>query len=325
MKFNKILIDVSNVYWKAYSTSSNMSFSDENNELIVTGGIFTTIRSVNKISREYLSEDGTIYFLFDATHKKPSISQLDSVPSRKEIDPEYKANRKAQDDVFYWGMSKLQEIFMNHSDNFKLVEIPGLEADDLVKPILDHEITPTDKVLLVSEDKDWGRGISDNVYWLNYKKQVLNRDSYNDIHGFYPDENRLTIYKSFRGDAGDGIPKGVSGMREKDLLLLLGTYTDLDSIFDNVNSIESISDNWKKKILENKARIKLNYTLVDYLPISKSLFYEFLFESRFNQSALRLIYKSLNFRISEIDKRLMNYANREKPKSMLGFRSVSRA
>ena len=190
---------------------------------------------------------------------------------------------------------------MNYRSNFVVVKIPGYEADDLVKPLLEEVEDEYEQVLLVSKDLDWARGFSlaKNVYWLNGDK-VYDPDLFEEEYGFFPTCESLTLYKAFRGDDSDHIPKGVPGIREKVLVKLVEEFDSVDEIISKIEKISYLGENWKNKIIENKNRIKLNYRLVDYLPLKRETVQEYAISCEYNPKVLRNLYHSLGFKISRL-------------------------
>lgn len=312
-KFKSILLDISNIYHRSYATSSHLTFVTPKGVEIVTGGVLTSLKTIRKIRREFLEPRGKIYCLLDATRKPVTDPELTEYTNyRKEIDPDYKAGREPKPDVFYEGMNALYSILNFYGEDINIVEIEGLEADDLVKPLLEI-IQPSDgnEVLLVSGDLDWARTISDRVYWQNHQKEIHNRDSFYEKYDFYPE--KLALQKAFRGDGSDGIPKGVKGIKTTSLNLILEKYSDVKEVYENIDRVEFLSQSWKDKIKNNFSRLKLNEQLIAFIPVDSRLCQRHITKSSFQPKMLRMIYKSLGFRITEIDPRLLQEFPEEKP------------
>lgn len=331
MKFNKIFVDISNLYHRAFATSSHLTFKLPDGTSVVTGGIFTSVQMIKKLVSTHLSENGTMYFLFDYTHvdydKNSSDKKSENYEEnlRKNIDPEYKANRVAKTDAstFFYGLNVLQMILLNFHEQFVIVKIPGYEADDLVKPFLDEAEGSNDNILLASNDLDWARGIKNNIYWLK-NDEIYDEERFYEIYGFYPKNNSLTLYKAFRGDS-DNVPAGVPRIREKVLVRLVSEFDSLDEIIRSVDKLSYLGDVWREKILENKNRLKLNYRLIDYMPIPSDVLESHITSCSFNAEALRYLYKSVGFRLSKIDERLMKiFPGEEDPKNFFGFEYLNR-
>lgn len=294
-KFSKILIDISNVYHKNMHTNKNLTTTLEDGTSLITGGIFGTIRSINKLEREHGSDNCQVYLLFDNTTSGGN--------KRKEIDPEYKANREKKDHSFYKGLDYLRFILMNYKDNFIVSYRTGYEADDAVLPII-SKFDKNENVLLVSEDMDWARSLSDNVFWFT-KKEIWSSERFEEKYGFKPSNDSVVFWKSLKGDVSDNIPKGILGIRENLVQQLIVDFKDVDEMLNNLDNISYLSDKWKDKIRENKARLKLNAQLVDFITTADENIDEFIFPCEFKPNTLRTLYHALGFTISSFDPRLL--------------------
>lgn len=300
MRFKNILVDMSNMYYKAYYTSKHLTFKLPDGTDVVTGGVYTTIKSLQLLEREYLLPGGSMFFIFDET-----ANQLDpdSEPFRKSIDPEYKANRKKNTSPsFYWGLNYVGCILRSYRDNFFVVKSPGIEADDFVRPLLKEF---SGESLLVSSDLDWARSIGEGVMWMPSSKEPLyGKEEFKAKYKFLPDDRKLMLYKTFRGDVTDNIPKGVLGIGEDLLLRLINEFNDIDSIIKGVQNIEFLNEGWKNKIYENRGRLQLNFQLVDFLPISHEMLEQSIVPCKFESEILQKLYRNLGFNLETFDEKL---------------------
>lgn len=315
-KYSRILIDVSNLYHRGHSVSSHLTFKSPNGKEIVTGGIYTSLKMIQRIQKDYLAPDGFMYFLFDNVHSGDN--------KRKDIDPEYKGNRVKKDQSFYKGMDLLHLILLSYDDNFIVIKRPGSEADDLVSSLL-KEFSQYERVLLVSNDMDWARGISENVHLAKYEKKdyvVYTPEYFEEKYGFYPTNEAVVLYKTFRGDDSDNIPKGVPGIRENVLIRLIEDYDSLKEILNDIDEISYLGDTWKKRIKENKARLRLNNSLVSYLEVPFNELKEYMFFGEFKPSSLRSLYDSLGFNSATLDSRVLKVS--EEKRSFFDFKQLDR-
>jgi 5'-3' exonuclease len=294
MRYSRILIDIAGLYFRAFSTSRHI-VSDVEGKRMITGGIFTSLKIIKYIESNYLSEDGRIYFLFD----NPSSGEI----RRKDIDPDYKINRKKQDPQFYRGLDYLQLVLRNYKNGYRIIQRPETEADDLVFPILKSFEGHNHFVLLVSNDMDWSRAIEDRVHWLvhsNDKYIIYDEDLFFNKYGFYPGHNEVCLYKALRGDAADNIIAGVKGIPERVILDIVHQVKSVQNMFLKLNDIR-IDEQWKKAIQQNKGRIQINLMLIDYQPLSMADVREYTIISEFNKSMLLMYYRIFGFDTSQID------------------------
>jgi 5'-3' exonuclease len=299
MRYSRIFIDVSGLYFRAFSVSQHL-IADVEGKRMVTGGIFTSIKMIQRIEREYLENGGRIYFLFD----NPSSGEY----RRKEIDPDYKVNRKKRDPQFYRGLDYLQLVLMHYQTGYRVVRRTSSEADDLIAPILKSFEGKSYSVLLVSNDMDWSRAISDTAHWLVSRDNhdiIYTKEKFYDEYGFYPGLNEVCLYKAIRGDASDNIPPGVNNIPEDVVLDIIRQAKSVSNMFLYLNDL-NIPRQWKELIRQNRGRIQLNLMLVDYQPVSVEDCRECAFITEFNKDMLSMFYRMLNFKPEGIDERLRN-------------------
>lgn len=304
MKYDNLIFDVNNYYHKAHHVYKDYS-QDIGNKRIMTGGVYGFIKMLRKYEREYLKENGHIYFLFDNPDSKKDTRQLS-------IDPNYKANRKKYSQPFYRGLDYLRLLLMNNSDNSTIIYGTGFEADDLAPNVI-NKIDKNESTLILSEDLDWARLIDfqGKTIHLYMNKKVFDKKTFNNKYNFIPTQENIILYKVIKGDTADNIPIGIPGIRTEKVERLIGDYNDIFEIIENINMIDYLNDKWKKKIIERKARLRLNHQLVSFIPISDSYLKQFTFKSKFRPKSLIFLYESLKFNPIELDKRLEQYYNNE--------------
>jgi 5'-3' exonuclease len=272
---------------------------------MVTGGIYTSIKMIQRIESGRLSENGRIYFLFD----NPSSGEV----RRKDIDPDYKINRKKQDPQFYRGLDYLQLVLRSYKNGYRVVQRPETEADDLVFPILKSFEGRNHFILLVSNDMDWSGAVEDRIHWmvhLNDKDIIYDKDLFFNKYGFYPGRNEVCLYKALRGDASDNIAAGVKGVPEQVVLEIINQAKSVQNMFLKLDDLQ-IDDKWKNAVRKNKGRIQINRMLIDRRPLSASDVRGHTVVSEFNKKNLLMYYRIFGFDIGLIDPRL-NYEN-DKP------------
>jgi 5'-3' exonuclease len=275
---------------------------------MITGGIYTSLKMIQRIESNYLSENGRIYFLFD----NPSSGES----RRKDIDPDYKINRKKRDPQFYRGLDYLQLVLRSYKNGYRVIQRPEAEADDLVFPILKSFEGHNHFVLLVSNDMDWSRAIEDKVHWLVHssdKDIIYDKYLFFDKYGFYPGYNEVCLYKALRGDTSDNIIAGVKGIPEQVALEIIRQVKSVQNMFLKLNDIR-IDEQWRKAIQQNKGRIQINFMLIDCQPLSMAEVREYTVVSEFNKNTLLMYYRILGFDIDQIDPRL----NRGEDKPLQG-------
>lgn len=299
-KYQSILIDGNNLYERNYHVNKNLTFVMEDGTELITGGIFGFIHSLEKIRREYLSDYGKIYLIFD--------NHASKIRMRKEVDPDYKKHRQRKPKTFYRSIELLQQILLNYDDNCVLIYRTEYEADDLVKPVILSLISEYDRVLLVSDDMDWARMMNYGgrpIEWLS-GGTIYDDKSFEEKYGYYPSENNIVMWKTFRGDKSDDIPVGVSGIRKEIIHKLMEDCTDIFDVILHLNEIPYLGI-WKNKIKEAEARLRLNHQLVSFIGIGEEELEDFIYSCEYRPKNLKVYYDALGFNIEKFDKRVFNY------------------
>lgn len=307
-KYKKIIIDSNNLYYRNFEVNKNLSYT-VNGSPMHTGGIYGSLRSVFAYYKKYLLSnlpDSEIIFTFDNHASKNNL--------RKQIDENYKCNRIERSKKFYKGIDYLEKIFLNLYDNAKVIRISYMEADDLIPAILNN-FNKNDKILLISNDEDWCRSITDNIHVLK-NNEIITKYSYKEKHGFFPNIRNITLYKSFKGDTSDNIPNPIKRFPHKVLIELMNY--DFEDIWDffykfdkgEFNNIlsEDINATWYNKLKDNskiRKRLILNWRLVDYMGCPEADFQNGTYQCKFNSIVLRTLYSVLGFNIEKLDYRLI--------------------
>ncbi len=150
---------------------------------------------------------------------------------RKDIYPDYKANRHGMPDDLAAQMPILHELLS--AMHVQIVEAPGVEADDIIGTI-SHSFDGDSYI--VSGDRDMLQLVSDKTTVLLTIKGVteveaVDLDTLKSHYNLTP--SQVIEYKALRGDTSDNIP-GVKGVGEKTAMILLDKYGDIDTLFAHV-------------------------------------------------------------------------------------------
>ena len=141
-----------------------------------------------------------------------------------------------------------------------LCYIDYVEADDIMAYAARHIFKK--EVLIVSSDKDFLQLVDDRIsVYQPTKKKMVYKDDVKELFGV-PSHN-LVFYRIFDGDKSDNIP-GVRGVGPKTLvnklLFLQNENLDMITLMENVSEMDN--EKLKKKILDNKDVLELNYRLM---------------------------------------------------------------
>ena len=151
---------------------------------------------------------------------------------RKEIYPQYKANRKGMPDDLAEQMPVLHQLLNLMGVN--IVERAGVEADDLIGSLAKKFDVPT---LIVSGDKDLFQLVNDNTSVLLTKKGISEVEVVTPttlMQNYKLTPSQVIEYKALRGDTSDNIP-GVRGVGEKTATALIEKYGSIDQLYHNID------------------------------------------------------------------------------------------
>lgn len=165
---------------------------------------------------------------------------------RKDIYDQYKANRKGMPDDLAAQLPVLHDVL--NAMQVKVVEIAGVEADDLIGTLarkLDAQS------LIVTGDRDMLQLVNDNTNVILTKKGIseverVDLDVLKANYGLTP--MQVVEYKALRGDTSDNIP-GVKGIGEKTATALIAKYGDIDGVYSHIDEQKGAL---KQKLLEDK-------------------------------------------------------------------------
>lgn len=174
---------------------------------------------------------------------------------RKDIYPDYKANRHGMPDDLAAQMPVLHELLAKL--RVTVVEKAGIEADDIIGTIGKAFDGQT---YVLSGDRDMLQLVSDSVTVILTKKGVtevetVNAENIKKLYGLNADQ--IVDYKALRGDTSDNIP-GIRGIGEKTATALLSEYGTLDALYENVQKIKGAL---KDKLILGKDMAYVSRTL----------------------------------------------------------------
>jgi len=192
-------------------------------------GFVNFIATLNK-------EHGTDYLLFALDSKEKSV--------RKEIDPNYKANRPKPPEDLLQQLPVAIDLIENMG--FPKMEVAGYEADDIIAALVECAKKQDIKVKIVSHDKDLYQLIDDGkvVIYDPLKKVEIDEEKCIGKYGVPP--SKIPDFLALVGDSADNIP-GVKGIGPKGASKLLKEFDTLEEIYDN---LDSVANPRTKKLLQ---------------------------------------------------------------------------
>ncbi len=212
---------------------------------------------------------------------------------RKEIFPEYKANRPAPPEDLIPQIPLIKEVLA--AFRIPVIEKGGFESDDIIGTLA-KKLSPLDiQTVIVTGDKDMLQLVEgEHVVYYDPSKDtgLISEEGVPAYFGCTRDQivDLLMIW----GDSSDNIP-GVPGIGEKGAKKLLGEYGSLEKIYEN---LENITRKSHREGLE-KARSQMELTR-ELVTIRRDVPIDFDMDAcriePINARAAQELFQKLNFR-----------------------------
>jgi len=258
-----LIVDSMNTFIRSFAMLQAMNPQGHH-----TGGLVGFLRSIGFLMRTI--DPTRIICVFDGQA---------SSSSRKNINPDYKANRNIKR-ITNW------ELFDDKEDEYAsmtmqmhrlveylqclpitLISIDKVEADDTISYLAQKFGANNKKVTIVSSDKDFLQIVDDNIeVYSPIKKKTYNKQGIQDEIGLIP--NNYLIMKALLGDNSDNLT-GVKGLGPKTLLKEFpGLVNDPSFQLQDIYNICEQKLQTKKifaGIIYDWEKVKTNYELMNLL------------------------------------------------------------
>ena len=221
------LVDLSGYVFRAYHAVAPLTSPTGE----PTGAVFGTVNMLERLFRQC----------------RPSLLAvaMDSRTAtfRKEIYPEYKANRPPPPEDLKHQMTRVAQVV--EALGIPVLQLDGVEADDLIATAVHHARRHSLRTVIVSADKDLMQLVSDDtLMWDTMRDRVVGPTEVAERFGVEPSQMRDLL--ALMGDASDNVP-GVPSVGPKTARDLLVQFQSLTSVFDHVDEIK------RKKLKETLA------------------------------------------------------------------------
>jgi 5'-3' exonuclease len=321
--YNILIFDVYNQYFRIYNR--NESLSDIGGKKAPIEAIVNFFSLVNNYIEKFGTKDCKVFWLFD--NAKSSVMKC-----RRDLDKDYKKNRKPQSEEFYRGLDLIELILKFYRDETYTFRKSGIEGDDFVQPILDNYVNEHDKVLMFSTDMDWARGLlrddEHDIIVNQYIKnnEILTVKSFEEKYGFKPTVSNVIFWKTFNGDVSDCILPTLPNYPKQYFLDCIRRYSHVSHFINDVinGKITYLDAGWRIKIRNNAERMMLNWELISSMDIDSSELENWKVECAYKPNKLLIIYNTLNI-VGRFDKRVKNENSGSDLLSMLNGETVERA
>lgn len=250
-----------------------------------TSAIFGFINSLEDILRH--ENPSHIAVCFDPPH---------GASFRREIFPEYKAQREAQPEDITASIPYIKEIVA--AFNIPIVEREGFEADDVIGTLATIAEKEGYTTYMMTPDKDYGQLVTDHIFM--YRPSLGGKGF--EVRGpaeiceKYGIENPVQVIDllALMGDASDNIP-GCPGVGEKTAVKLIREFHSVENL---IAEVDTLKGSLHKKVSENSDKIVLSKELATIrrdVPMDGITIGSFARQPE-NIDALRDIYTRLEFR-----------------------------
>lgn len=153
---------------------------------------------------------------------------------RKELYPEYKANRAAMPEDLVPQIPLIKDVV--RAFNLPVLEMPGYEADDIIATLARRYAAQDYAITVVTGDKDLMQIVDERICLLDtMKNKVSRRDEVIERFGV-PPEKVLDVL-ALAGDSSDNIP-GVPGIGEKTASGLIAEFGSLEELLVNIDKVK---------------------------------------------------------------------------------------
>ena len=241
------LIDGSNFIFRAFH---GLPTSLTTPQGVVINAVHGFVRMIQAMRKEFAPE------MFVA------VFDHDGDTFRSQLYPEYKAHRPPMPEDLVPQLPLVRGA--TAALGLPVIEIPGVEADDIIASYAQAAQRAGHPVVIVSTDKDLmqlvdagGPGRSPIVLWDSMKSKLIGPDEVVEKWGVGPD--KLGDLLALTGDSSDNIP-GVPGIGPKTAAELLAQFGTLEGVLAGAASIKQAK---RREVLQQHAAdARLSHKLV---------------------------------------------------------------
>lgn len=213
---------------------------------LIFRGYYALIKNprINSKGQDTSAIMGFVNSLFDVIKReKPDHLAVafdkEGSKDRLEIFPEYKANRDETPEAIRIAVPIIQEILK--AMHIPIIEIAGVEADDLIGTIAKQAEKEGYKTYMVTPDKDYAQLVSENIFM--YRPARMGNGI--EIWGIPEVQKRFEVetpeqvidYLGMMGDSVDNIP-GLPGVGDKTAKKFIAAYGSMEGLLANTDKLK---------------------------------------------------------------------------------------
>lgn len=239
------VIDAVNYLFRSYFAIRRMT----NSEGFVTNALFGFIRSIQKICKDFTPEH--IVAVFDGPDNKAS---------RIEIYEDYKGHRESMPEDLWLQLDLAKQFCLDFG--IPILEVPGVEADDVMGSVAKIAQKNNSQVFLCSSDKDLCQLVNDRVFIIQTHKDnfLIGAQEVENIYGIKP--HQMIDYLAIVGDPSDNIP-GIKGFGAKTAQKILQDMGSLQALLDDPQRLNNAKKEQKVRDHEKDALISQKLATID--------------------------------------------------------------
>jgi DNA polymerase-1 len=175
--------------------------------------------------------------LSDYRPKGVAVAWDTSPVHRKELDPDYKVERRPMPDLLREQFPHFRPIV--EAFGYRNLEFEGWEADDVIATLATRADEAAVKTCVVSTDRDAFQLCSENVCLMMTPRGVA------DVHVYTPERvfarygvtpEQVPDFIGLKGDTSDNIP-GVPGIGDKTAGQLVAQYGSVEGVLEHVDDL----------------------------------------------------------------------------------------
>jgi len=249
-----LLVDGSSYLYRAFHALQRAGLRNRKGE--PTGAIYGVLNMLRRLQKEAPAD--YLACVFDARGKT----------FRDELYPEYKANRPPMPEDLAGQVAPLKEAIA--AFGWPLLEVPGVEADDVIGTLARQAERQGVRVIIASGDKDLAQLVNPAITIENAdprtgEREILDEAGVERKFGVRPE--RMIDYLTLIGDSVDNVP-GVDKVGPKTAVKWLGQYGTLDDVVRHADEIEGVVGENLRKSRDWLPQARALLTIKDDVPLS---------------------------------------------------------
>jgi DNA polymerase-1 len=279
-----LLVDGSSYLYRAFHAMPDLRAVPGDPSSPATGAIRGMINMMERLRKDIPADFAVC--VFDA--KGPTF--------RDEIYPEYKQNRSPMPDDLRSQIQPIHELV--RLMGWKVLDVPGVEADDVIGTLSAVASTQGVEVVVSSGDKDLAQLVNEHITIID-TMNGKRRDLAGVQEEFGVPASLMLDYQILVGDTVDNVP-GVQKVGPKTAVKLLLEYGSLDNLMANADQVKGVVGENLRKAVDwlptgrQLLKIRTDCDLNEYMPELPSL--ETIRLAQPNEADLLAFYEKYGFK-----------------------------